>query len=71
MRVQREPILDFHFAVIDLARLDARRYVQELNAAAMALSARMRVKATTTMSYAPTIRTAHANTRSASPTASP
>jgi hypothetical protein len=33
-----------HFAVIDLARLDARRHVNRLNAAAMALSARMRAE---------------------------
>ncbi len=26
MSIQGEPILDFHFAVIDLARLDARQY---------------------------------------------
>jgi hypothetical protein len=43
MSIQDCPILDFHFEVIDLARLDARHYVRELNAAAMALSARMRV----------------------------
>lgn len=43
MSIQDCPILDFHFAVIDLARLDASHYVRELNAAAMPLSSRMRV----------------------------
>lgn len=43
MTIRGDSILDFHFAVIDLARLDARRYARKLNAAAMALSARMRV----------------------------
>ncbi len=43
MTIRGDQILDFRFAVIDLARLDARRYVKKLNAAAMALSARMRV----------------------------
>jgi len=43
MSIQERPILNFWFAIIDLARLDARQYVRRLNAAAMALSARMRV----------------------------
>jgi hypothetical protein len=44
MAIRGRSILDFHFAVVDLARLDARQYVKRLNAAAMALSARMRVE---------------------------
>jgi len=45
-------ILDFRFAVIDLARLEARHYAQKMNAAAMALSARMRVDAAARVSLA-------------------
>jgi hypothetical protein len=44
MAIRGSPTLDSHFAVIDLARLDARRHVNRLNAAAMALSARMRAE---------------------------
>jgi len=43
MMIRSHPILDFRFAVVDLARLDARQHARKLNAAAMALSARMRV----------------------------
>ena len=43
LAIQGHSILDFQFATVDLARLDARQYVKRLNTAAMALSARMRV----------------------------
>jgi len=52
MAIKGESILDFRFAAIDLARLDARRYVRNLNAAAMALSARMRVDPSARVSLA-------------------
>ncbi len=52
MSIQDDVILDFHFAVIDLARLNAQQYVRQLNAAAMALSARMRVDPATRVSFA-------------------
>ena len=43
MSIRAQSILDFNFVAIDLARLDAMEYVRKLNAAAVALSARMRV----------------------------
>jgi len=43
MTIRGEEILDFRFAVINLGRLEARQYARKLNAAAMALSARMRM----------------------------
>ena len=43
MTIRGDKILDFRFAVIDLARLDARKYAGKLNAAAMALSTRMQM----------------------------
>jgi predicted transposase YdaD len=52
MTIRGDSILDFHFAVIDLARLDARQYVSKLNAAAMALSSRMRVDPAARVSFA-------------------
>jgi hypothetical protein len=52
MTIQGDRILDFHFAVIDLARLDAKAYVNKLNAAAMALSSRMRVDPAMRASFA-------------------
>ena len=45
MVIRGHKILDFRFAVIDLARLEAGKYVRKLNAAALALSARMRMDA--------------------------
>lgn len=38
-------VLDFNFGVIDLARLDARKFVRTRNPAALALSARMKFPA--------------------------
>ena len=53
MVIQDDPILDFRFAVIDLARLDAQQHVRQLNAAALlALSARMSVDPATRISFA-------------------
>ena len=43
MAIQGNSIIDFQFATIDLARLDARKYARKLNSAAMALSSRMRM----------------------------
>jgi hypothetical protein len=43
MTIRGDKILVFGFAVIDLARLDAREYASKLNAAAMALSTRMQM----------------------------
>jgi hypothetical protein len=52
MAVRGADILDFRFTVIDLGRLDARQYARKLNAAAMALSARMRVDPVDRISFA-------------------
>jgi hypothetical protein len=41
--IRNQEILKFHFAIIDLARLGAMEHVRKLNAAAMALSTRMRL----------------------------
>jgi hypothetical protein len=46
LRVRGEEILFFRYAVIDLGRLEAREYAKKLNAAAMALSSRMRTDPT-------------------------
>jgi hypothetical protein len=50
--IRDQEILKFHFAVIDLARLDAREYARMPNAAAMALSSRMHVNCDETMASA-------------------
>jgi hypothetical protein len=52
MTIRGEEILDFRFAVIDLGRLEAREYARKLNAAAMALSARMRMDPVSRISLA-------------------
>jgi hypothetical protein len=52
LRIRDQEILKFHFAVIDLARLDAREYARMPNAAAMALSSRMHVNCDETVSCA-------------------
>jgi hypothetical protein len=52
MIIRGEEILDFRFAVIDLGRLEAREYARKLNAAAMALSARMRMDPVSRISLA-------------------
>jgi hypothetical protein len=43
MTIRGKDILDFDFVIIDLARLEAGQYLRSLNAAATALSARMRM----------------------------
>ena len=52
LAIRAQTILDFNFAAIDLARLDAMEYVRKLNAAAIALSARMRVASLARISLA-------------------
>jgi hypothetical protein len=52
LRIRDQEILKFHFAVIDLARLDAREYVGMPNTAAMALSSRMHVNCDETVATA-------------------
>jgi len=52
MTIRGQTILDFNFAAIHLARLDAMEYVQKLNAAAIALAARMRVDSLARVSFA-------------------
>ncbi len=43
LTIRNEDILSFRFAVVDLGRLEAREYARKPNAAAMALSSRMRM----------------------------
>jgi len=45
LQIRDEEILSFRFAVIDLGGFDAREYADKRNAAALALSSRMRVTA--------------------------